>query len=69
MFAKALTTLVFLAAEAAAKIYYAGVAESGGEFAVWSMRSSEEKRCRNERADLNRCDCHCRHRPSWPLWS
>lgn len=30
------TAVALLAANAAAKIYYAGVAESGGEFGVWS---------------------------------
>jgi endoglucanase len=37
MFTKALTVALLLAAKAAATIYYAGVAESGGEFGVYSM--------------------------------
>jgi endoglucanase len=37
MFGKSLTLVSLLAAKAAATIWYAGVAESGGEFAVWSM--------------------------------
>jgi endoglucanase len=34
MFSIDLTVVAFLAANAAATIYYAGVAESGGEFSV-----------------------------------
>lgn len=37
MFAKSLTAAALLAARASATIYYAGVAESGGEFGVYSM--------------------------------
>lgn len=37
MFAKSLTAAALLAAKASATIYYAGVAESGGEFSVYSM--------------------------------
>jgi len=37
MFAKSLTIVGLLAARAAATIYYAGVAESSGEFGVYSM--------------------------------
>jgi endoglucanase len=36
MLTSSITVIAFLAANAAAKIYYAGVAESGGEFSVWS---------------------------------
>lgn len=36
MLFKSLSALAILAAEAAATIYYAGVAESGGEFGVYS---------------------------------
>ena len=36
MFSKILTTLLLLASKAAATIYDAGVAESGGEFGVYS---------------------------------
>lgn len=36
MFAQRLTTIALLVATAAATIYYAGVAESGGEFGVYS---------------------------------
>jgi endoglucanase len=37
MFVKSLTAVVaLLAAKASATIYYAGVAESSGEFGVWS---------------------------------
>lgn len=36
MFAKSIIAATLLAAKAAATIYYAGVAESGGEFGVYS---------------------------------
>jgi hypothetical protein len=36
MLGKGLTAMVFLLLEVAASILYAGVAESGGEFGVWS---------------------------------
>ena len=36
MFVQSLTILGLFAAKAAATIYYAGVAESGGEFGVYS---------------------------------
>lgn len=36
MFSKKLTALALLAAKATATIFYAGVAESGGEFGVYS---------------------------------
>lgn len=36
MFTKSLTAVALLAAKASATIYYAGVAESGGEFGVYS---------------------------------
>ena len=36
MLAKQLVTVALLAGNAAATIYYAGVAESGGEFGVYS---------------------------------
>jgi endoglucanase len=36
MLAKPLVTVALLAGTAAATIYYAGVAESGGEFGVYS---------------------------------
>lgn len=36
MFSRAILSSVLLAAKAAATIFYAGVAESGGEFAVYS---------------------------------
>ena len=36
MLTKSLTAVSLLAANAAATIYYAGVAESGGEFGVYS---------------------------------
>jgi hypothetical protein len=38
MFSKSITALVLLASKAAATIYYAGVAESGGEFGVYSRK-------------------------------
>ena len=41
MFGKSLTLFSLLAAKASATIWYAGVAESGGEFGVWSMLSSQ----------------------------
>jgi hypothetical protein len=37
MFSKIIPTTALLAGQAAATIYYAGVAESGGEFGVYSM--------------------------------
>lgn len=37
MLFKGVTAVAVLAARAAATIYYAGVAESGGEFGVYSM--------------------------------
>jgi endoglucanase len=37
MFTQSLTAMAFLLMKAAATIYYAGVAESGGEFGVYSM--------------------------------
>jgi endoglucanase len=37
MFSTLLTVLTLLAAQASSTIYYAGVAESGGEFGVYSM--------------------------------
>jgi endoglucanase len=37
MFRKILTAGTLLAVNVSATIYYAGVAESGGEFGVWSM--------------------------------
>lgn len=36
MLGKTLTAVALLAGNAAAKIFYAGVAESGGEFGVYS---------------------------------
>jgi len=36
MFFKSIAAAALLAAQASATIYYAGVAESGGEFAVYS---------------------------------
>jgi endoglucanase len=36
MLSKALISLTLVAAKAAATIFYAGVAESGGEFGVYS---------------------------------
>lgn len=36
MFSRTITSLALLATRAAATIYYAGVAESGGEFGVYS---------------------------------
>lgn len=40
MLGKSLTAVALLAAQATAKIYYAGVAESGGEFGVYSTSIS-----------------------------
>lgn len=37
LFSKSFTALAVFAAEATATIFYAGVAESSGEFGVWSM--------------------------------
>ena len=37
--AKSLISLLFFAVSAAAKIYYAGVSESGGEFGVYSQNA------------------------------
>jgi endoglucanase len=37
MFTKSLAAAALLVGEAIATIYYAGVAESGGEFGVYSM--------------------------------
>jgi hypothetical protein len=46
MFFRSVSALALLVADAAATIYYAGVAESGGEFGVYSMprtiQTSEE---------------------------
>lgn len=39
MLSKTLTAVALLAGNAAAKIFYAGVAESGGEFGVYSKSS------------------------------
>lgn len=39
MLGKTLAAVALLAGNAAAKIFYAGVAESGGEFGVWSKPS------------------------------
>lgn len=36
MLTQGFTAVALLAANAAATIFYAGVAESGGEFGVWS---------------------------------
>lgn len=40
MFSRSVSALALLAAKAAATIYYAGVAESGGEFGVYSTSKS-----------------------------
>ena len=40
MFSKSLAAVALLATNAAATIYYAGVAESSGEFGVWSQTST-----------------------------
>lgn len=40
MFTKSLTAAALLATQASATIYYAGVAESGGEFSVYSELKS-----------------------------
>lgn len=40
MLGKTFTAVALLAGNAAAKIFYAGVAESGGEFGVYSKSSS-----------------------------
>jgi endoglucanase len=40
MLALSFTTVTLLVAKAAATIYYAGVAESGGEFGVYSRSKS-----------------------------
>jgi endoglucanase len=40
MLTKSFTSALLLAAETAATIYYAGVAESGGEFGVFSAFSN-----------------------------
>jgi endoglucanase len=40
MFSKPLAAVALLATNAAATIYYAGVAESSGEFGVWSQTST-----------------------------
>jgi endoglucanase len=37
MLGKIITAMTLLAVKATATIYYAGVAESGGEFGVYSM--------------------------------
>lgn len=37
MFVKNLLFVALLAAKSSATIWYAGVAEAGGEFGVWSM--------------------------------
>ena len=44
MFARVLASLALLAAEASATIYYAGVAESGGEFGAYSTSSDISKK-------------------------
>lgn len=41
MLSKSFTTLALLATNVAATIYYAGVAESSGEFGVWSATSTK----------------------------
>jgi len=40
MLSKSLAAVALLATNAAATIYYAGVAESSGEFGVWSQTST-----------------------------
>jgi hypothetical protein len=42
MFSRSVSALALLAAKAAATIYYAGVAESGGEFGVYSMLNATQ---------------------------
>jgi endoglucanase len=41
MLLKSLTSIAAFAAVASAKIFYAGVAESSGEFGVWSATSQK----------------------------
>lgn len=41
MLSKSLAAVALLATNAAATIYYAGVAESSGEFGVWSQTSTK----------------------------
>jgi endoglucanase len=41
MLSKSLAAVALLASNAAATIYYAGVAESSGEFGVWSATSTK----------------------------
>jgi endoglucanase len=41
MFLKSLSAITAFAAVASAKIFYAGVAESSGEFGVWSATSQK----------------------------
>ena len=43
MLAQSLTVMALLAAKATATIYYAGVAESGGEFGVYSTWRTNHK--------------------------
>jgi endoglucanase len=41
MFSKSFAAVALLATKVAATIYYAGVAESSGEFGVWSQTSTK----------------------------